>query len=571
MNYFDNALSKIAENKKSHFRLFLPALILLTAVMMLSYYPLFPGHDFFFHFHRLEALIYSLKTTFPYYVDTEALLGYGYFTKAFYCDILLVPFAIIGIFTDALTAYQSMIFTITVLCGIFTYQLVNVVFKNSFAAVVSGILYTFCIYRLLDMYHRSAIGETISFTFVPIVLLGLYYIIRDDYGKWYVFTIGMTLMIFTHVIATVLMSITAGIILLLSAKRLIREPKRILWLAIASIVALILTSYYLWPLLEQIDSQEFYYQTRNITSNNENEGFYPHWIIWGMFSGIIHPSQIFIPGTGLLLTAVIALRVFIKGKSTELRLADYAVILGLIYIFAISRMFPWGVFPLNKLNFIQFPWRFLEFSSILFAIAGGYYLSQLVFSLRRGTAILAMVVFAVVLVMVSDGRAYNKIRNGRSLYEKRESARWDNFHLGGIEYIPDNTPNVDYLVARGKRIDCLHDSTKISYPAPAVKSVRKHVTEFDVSTSEKETLVLPLLYYKGYKASLNGSETTVRSSSDGLVEIDVPQSGTVKVWYGGTLVQKVSFYISLVSLLILGIYIIYIRKKNRKKEKDYGL
>ncbi len=93
--------------------------------------------------------------------------------KCFYSDFILVPFAIIAIFSDTTTAFQILIITMTILCGIFTYMTVNKISGSAFTATISAILYTFCLYRLLDVYHRFAFGEAISFTFIPIVFWGI--------------------------------------------------------------------------------------------------------------------------------------------------------------------------------------------------------------------------------------------------------------------------------------------------------------------------------------------------------------------------------------------------------------
>lgn len=567
MKYISRVIGNIAACKKSHFWLFLSVLIMLTLIMMRSYYPLYAGMDFHFHFHRLQALMFSISDgTFPSYIDYTVLDGYGYFTKAFYSDFILIPFAIIGLFTNAVTAYQSLIFTVTILCGIFTYKTVNTIYKNSYAAAISSILYTFAIYRLLDIYHRAALGEAISFTFVPIVILGLYYIVNDNYKKWYVLTIGFSLMIFTHVISSVLMFVTVLIILIISHKQLIKEPKRIFYLIISGFATILITAYYVFPMLEQMYSDSFYYETRNLTGLAQNSTMELHWMVWGLFSGIIQPAQIFVPGTGLLLTCAIALRIFVQGNSKELRMVDMGVIIGLCYILATTVLFPWSVFPFNKLNFIQLPWRLYEFSSFFFAVAGGYYLSKIIKSPTRAFAALCMIIVATILVMVSDGRAYKEIRSGNNILEK---PTYENgYHLGGFEYIPDKVPSVEYIQKRGNIVNKLNDSTKIIFTDKLSNPSLGHVTQFDVIASEKEILELPLLYYKGYVAYLNGKNIGVKQSVNGLVEIDVLKSGSIKVFYKGTNIQKWSLYISIASIIFIFIYYLYFNGLFNRKNKE---
>lgn len=558
MTIIRQLIHRAAYNTKIHFGIFATVLIVLTLIMTLSYYPLCPGQDFHFHFQRFNALIQSFSDrTFPYYIDSGALAGYGYFTKAFYSDFVLIPFALIGYFTNDVTGYLSMIFTMTILCGIFTYHTINVIYKSSYAAAIGSILYTFAIYRLLDLYHRAALGEALSFTFVPIVILGLYYIIKGDYRKWYVLAIGFSLMVLTHIISTVLMAVTSAIILIIYYKPLFRQPKRIFWLMVAAIASAFLSAYYLFPIIEQMASDTFYYQTRRIMSLAQDSKMEFHWIIWGLFSGIIHPKQIFVVGTGLLLTCAVALRLFVWQKSPLIKSADIGVIIGLFYIFASSVFFPWSVFPFRLLNFIQLPWRLYEFSSFFFAMAGGYYLSVILKnSPVRAFVAGGLIVLVTVFIISSDAQLYKDVRCNGDIME--EAAIGNDYHLGGYEYISDKVPSVPYLHERGDTVEYSNPGTSVLY-----NNADKLFT-LNVALDSADTLTLPLLYYKGYVYGFVDGKQQVHNavqSSDGLVQIPVNYSGTIYVYYKGTLTQKIGFYVSLISVLAFCVYIFMQRKR----------
>lgn len=553
-----NLLDKIAANKKSHFWLFFIVLVLLTLIMMYFYQPLCPGQDFFFHYRRLQALMDGLKTSpFLIYIDYNAIDRYGYLTKAFYPDFVLIPFAFIGNITSLEFAWQTILFVMTVLCGVFTYKTVNIIYKNTFAASIAALLYTFALYRLLDMYHRAALGEMLSFTFIPLVFLGLYYILKADYRKWYVLTIGFSLMIFTHLISSVLMLVTIVIFLLIYYKSLVREPKRFLYLLIAGIATLIVTAYYIYPMLEQMSADTFYYQSRHLMAKTEDSALPIHWIIWGMFSGILIPEQAFLPGVGLLLTCGIALRLFVYGKSQQLRSIDICVVVGLCYIVAASPLFPWSIFPFSLLNFIQMAWRLFEFSSFFFAIAAGYYLSQLLKTNKRVVFGGILVVLATILVLANDAEMYKKYRCGRPI---TQSASFDNdYHLGGLEYIPSAVPSIEYIHQRGDSIARKYSSTVISGYTQS-----KGVTAFDIIAQNDETLELPLIFYKGYTARLNGEDIQPSVSENGLVQLSVRDRGHIEIYYGGTMMQRISYFISLFSIIALCFYIAVSYRKNKR-------
>lgn len=567
MKIIDRISDKIAENNKYQYLLFLGVLVCLASLMVYFYSPLQPGHDFFFHFRRFEVLIGAIRNgSFPIYIDSDAIEGYGYLTKAFYPDLILAPFAWLGTYTNSSFAYQSMIWTMTILCGRYTYKAINVVYKNSFAAFTGAILYTFAFYRLLDLYQRAALGEALSFTFLPLILLGMYSIIKGDCKNWYNLALGFSMLIFTHVISSALAAVICFIVALCYNKTLRKEPKRFLYILLSAAITIIITAYYLFPFIEQLLSGSFYYQTHKIIGFYDS-GFKLNWIIWGLFGGIVQPRQIMTPGTGMLLTLVICTRLFIREKSGLLKSADIMVIVGLAFILLSTDLLAklWTIYPLKLFDFIQFPWRLYEFSTFFFAIAGGYYLSLLTKSRKRIIVSTGMLCLAIVFTIISDSKLYHSVRSGRSI---NETATFKNqYHLGGCEYIPSKVPSLEFLHKRG------YDSIKLEDYEGKIHnfSRNRQVLSFNIEqTYDREvTAELPLLYYKGYEASLSGKHIPVAESENGLVQISIDRSGRVEVCYIGTYVQRISIYITIFGMLGLIVYIILTRIKQRKKKINY--
>lgn len=553
-----NLSNTFFKTNRFYFILFFILLVFLSVAMIVSYGPLCPGQDFHFHFMRFTALMDALRDgRFPFYIDYKAIDGYGYFTKAFYCDFVLIPFALLGNMTNAEFAYKAMLFVMTLLCGLFTYIAVNKVYKNNIAAYISAILYTFCSYRLLDLYHRAALGEAFSFTFLPLVFLGLYYIIRGDYKKWYVFTIGYSLILFTHVISSVLTAITILIFLIIYNRSLRNDVKRIKYLVISALATLAIVSYYLFPMIEQMLSDTFYYQTRQLMAQAQDSKMALNWIFWGLFSGGVQPRQIFIPGIGLLLTVAVCLRLFVFQKTKELKSVDILVIVGLCYIVAVSSLFPWHIFPFSTLNFIQLPWRLFEFVSFFFAVAGGYYFSKALVTKKRIIAASFLLLVATLFMMVSDGDLYKSTRCLGDINEKPTVA--NSYLLGGLEYIPSSVPSIEYLADRG-------DSVSVSN-ASSIDNLTKvaGVLNLNVVTDKSTDIELPLIYYKGYSAIQSETELTVSCSPKGLASIQTNNSGKITVYYKGTVLQHISFYISIVSVLLLCVYIFREERRSKKK------
>lgn len=560
MERIDRIAERIGANKESHFRIFFVVLLLMSIFMVFIYGPVYehPGYDYYFHLKRFEALITAFREgTFPIYIDYSAALNYGYLSKIFYSDVILIPFALLGLLMEASAAYEVMIFTMTLLCGIFMYKTINTIYKSSFAAFIGGILYTFSIYRLFDVYNRGALGEVFAFTFIPIVFLGLYHIIKGDYKKLYIITIGFSLLIFSHVISTVLTFITVVILLIIYYKPLIKEPKRISYLVLAGIATLLITASYILPLWEQLQSNTFRYESNDWTLPSRAK-LPLNYVLWALLCGFTFPKDITIVGIGIVLTLAIFMRFFIKAKSEKLKSVDIGVLIGIFYIIASSSLFPWGRFPFTLLSFIQYPSRLYLFVTFFFSLAAGYYLSVIFLKSKQRLIAVFVILLLTAGTMIFHSGNY-KYMYDEYIKESNEKPTPGNFfYLNGAEYVPERVSSGYYIQNRGDSIIGMKEGTKID-----TYNRDKNVLSFYVNKMNPDSLELPLFYYKGYYAELDNNEIEIGQSRHGLIQIPVTESGDVKVYYKGTAIQKISWYITIISVFVLCIYIFAVRRKQK--------
>lgn len=546
-------------NKK--FIVFICLLVILTIVMIFSFMPLDkinPGHDILFHYRRINALMESLKLgTFPIYIDYEAFNNYGYGARWFYSDLLLIPFALLANVTSFVFAYKSMWFVMTILCGLLTYKTVNTIYKNSTAAAFASLLYTFSAYRLQDIFERGAVGEALAITFIPIVFWGLYEIIKGDYKKWYIISIGYALLIYTHLLSSVLMFITTIIILCIYYKDLLKQPKRFYYLLLAGIITIILSSYFLLPFIEQMINANFQVSTMMYKAGSElslNETLrsiiYPH---------TIFSKEEFEPYIGVLLIACLFLRFFIKDKSKYIKSIDIGVAIGIIYILLSTALFSWSNYPLKLINFIQFPWRLYEFSTFFFAVAGGYYLSKILKQNKKSIIASIFIVGLIGGLIITNAARYKVIRYYYTAMNTKPVMTMDNYFwfFVSLEYFPENL-TIDIIWKKDQNIDS--NNVKISN----IERTNNKII-CDVVTNETDYIELPLTYYKGYSATLNEQNVVVKESKQGLVEVKINESGKLIVSFTGTFIQKYSIYITLISFALLIIYIYMYNRKRKNK------
>lgn len=374
--------------------------ILLTLLATYLYYPFIRGHDYIFHLNRITELMDAvINGNFPTYMDYKSLQGYGYASKLFYSDLLLIPYAIIGLISDNEFAFQILIFSNTILCSIFSYLAIKKITKNSHTAYLASIIYTFSSYRLIDVYIRSAVGEIFAFTFIPIIVIGMYEILVGNYRKWYILTIGMSSLIYSHLISTILVGICCIIATIACIKVLIKEPVRIKYIFIAALICIILLTYYFVPLLEQLSSNTFYIENEELRMKTVPANM--HAMIWSLIDAfrLKYNVGVMTVSIGLMLVIILPLRIFIKEKNKILKLVDILMIFGIISFFCASYIYPWNVYPFSKLMIIQFPWRWFLITTFLLTIPTAYYLTLLI-NVKSSTTI--CILMTVILLICNS-------------------------------------------------------------------------------------------------------------------------------------------------------------------------
>ena len=311
-------------------------------------------------------------------------------------------------------------------------------------------------------------------------------------------------------------------------------------------------------LQRQMDSNTFYYENEPNITGQTKLGFDK--ILWGFVSGLFYPQDAPFCGVGILLTIAVCLRFFIREKSRYLKIADICMIIGIAYIIIMSSVFPWGQLPFG---FIQFPSRLYLLVSMLFTIAGSYYISVLLkLKKQRLTGYIAIVILTFAIIILNNNY-YTGMQLKAGVYKSElvsEIPSINNgYNLGGLEYLPEKIPSPLYPAERGDNITALNENTIIYGFERKGRSLRFGV----MSSSDK--LELPLIYYKGYKAFMDRQPLTLQESMNGLVEIAVSGNGRVNVFYEWTLVQEISLYISLICIFTLIVYIFVCKRKSRRQ------
>ena len=128
------------------------------------------------------------------------------------------------------------------------YLFVKYLTKNEKTATLSAIIYMLMPYHLNDMYIRNALGEFLSYIFIPLVFLGLHKIFHKENGKWYL-SIGSIGLILTHILMTLLTAFIACVYIFIYFKKL-KDIEILKQLGISILCILGISAFFWMPMLE---------------------------------------------------------------------------------------------------------------------------------------------------------------------------------------------------------------------------------------------------------------------------------------------------------------------------------
>ena len=546
--------------------------LILSSVMIWMGY----GQDIEYHAERIVAIAQEMKIHPGIYrIYTTNSGGYGYASPLFYGDIFMYPAAfLVALGVDIAIAFRLFLASIMLASYLSMYFCVNSVWGRR-TAVLAAYLYAFSPILLADIFIRFAVGEALAFVFLPIVLLGFYRIViepKKPSTDWILLSIGMSGLIFSHIISTVLTVILLILLCIVYVKRIWKNKKSIGYMVAAAVLTVLITAYFTWPMLEQMATTQLFVTDRQTSNLAGNVAPFISLFFGSEYVSLLNVviekvtgiADFFVtswfPGAfGYLIFWILAVRFWKKGMVKNKK-ADHLLGFAVLYL-AIS-MVPF-IQPLLEpfVGFIKIAWRNLTFYILFASLCGAILLVKLKEE-KKWKAYRAGLLLATFGTLVSfGGLAMITIHNGMYPFETLSS-----HSIGAGEYLTAAVDNYDYAKERGDVVVC-EDNDKVTYTFRRCEGYSE--LQFE-NLNGKATFEVPVYMYRGYAVENEetGVSYTPKLSENGLVEFTVDQetSGTVKIYYKGTVIQHVSVWISFVTvamLVILGIW----QKKSEKTEK----
>lgn len=548
-------LKNFIKNKKTISYLIIIIVSIYACLPLLSKYMDISTDDGIQHIYRLIGTFSSLKegNLFPV-IMSEFCNGFGYSWNIFYSPLTAYLPLILKIFTNSfVVCLKLFMFFTMLLSGIYMYKLVFRISKSYKASVISAILYISAPYHLTDIYNRVAIAELATFTFLPIVFIGMYDLFKENKKSYYlaIGAIGLTL---THNVLTLYTAIFCLIYMMINYKKI--NKNIIKTVLINVLVILLCTSFYWIPLLEhylgtiyEVFIPERMYNTNTLIESKLSAVDLLFGIKWGINLYLGLPILL-----GIIFT-------FIYRKKINDNVKPYLAIFlsfGLASSIMTLSIFPFEYLP-SFLRMLQFVWRMLIFASFFLSIVSGITISMFMDKSNKKKALFAIIFVIYLFVVVNSSKQMIKIPFDENHYLEPipVSSRTLKVHAGcaTFEYLPQKAySNLEYIKTRNKNAIIISGEADI-----IIENKNGTKMAFEVNNIKDDVEIeLPYIYYLGYNATLtdeqgNVSKLQIKESDNGFCMIEVKdiEKGTVNVTYEGTTLMKVSYVSTLAGIIVL--------------------
>lgn len=238
--------------EKPNFKIF----FVLTSCTLYLSYPLFIdviyyGQDIYCHIARIEGIKEGLLSgQFPVRIHPQAIFNAGYPSSCFYPELFLYIPAILRLLGVSMplsyNLFLVMINGATIAVSYFSFKHL---FKDQYIGLFGSILYSSSIYRLMHLYTRAALGDSLVFIFLPLLIYGLYEIFFNDSKKWIYFVLACTGVLQSHILNTIIIAVFIVIFCTLSVKRLFVKERLFAFLKACGLLVL-LNLWFLVPFIQ---------------------------------------------------------------------------------------------------------------------------------------------------------------------------------------------------------------------------------------------------------------------------------------------------------------------------------
>lgn len=578
-------IENIRKDKVIHYIIIIAA-SLIAAIPLINL-RIYGTDDGYVHMLRIFGMEQILKEqNFPPFIYSKFANGFGYAINLFYSPIVTYGPLFFRIFGLHYYTCLKLFAYSTILISCFTmYNFLYDVSKKREIAILGAVIYAFIPYRLETIFNRFAIGEFTAYIFFPMLFHGLFNLLKGDGKKHYYIAIAAIGLILTHTISTEYSAIFALLYIVFNFKQL-KNKSVIRKIAINVIFILAITTFFTVPLMEHkiLGNYVIFNSTsmKSLPSDVQNSTIK----ISQLFKDIGEVNGVsFKIGIPLIILTLLGIVSYKKvDKNIRSEYITFTVI-AMISLAMVTKLFPWIIMP-KILTTLQFAWRmqaFFEFALSIICAINLYYFIDIICKkssknskdtkvhTKTENLYNMLLLFAIIVIITSMMKIdynYSYEKEKFLTDEEYETKINEKNSIWSInrEYLPEKVDvkklGKSYLDYRENRVYVLDGNATI------INEKKEDLQlEFDIENYKANTILeLPYIYYLGYTVTTEQNEKIqVFESDNGMLAIKLDEnieSAHITVKYTGTIIEKVSYLISAISIITFIGYVIYSKKQD---------
>jgi hypothetical protein len=520
------------KNKPLHPRI-LTSIAALLPIVSLFQKGVHQSGDFAINIEKSIDLWHSLSNgIFPvaWASILNATFGYPLFIFTY-----PLPYYSIAIFhalgLSFISSEKLVISIVFFLSGIFMY-LFSRQYSSSRGAGLATVLYLFAPYHLVDMHYRVALGELFAFAFVPLC----FYALKKN-------RLLLSLSIFLLLLSHQALSLVAIPILVVFVIFTTNKLKEILSVLGAIILGILLSSFYILPVL----FESFYTHqptfSQSVTFTKIKDIFIAPWYFGFLYQG---PNGELSFAIGYLHIYVVIMSIYLLFKKqlrSKKRIILLLILIIVLLIFMLTQYssFIWNIIPLLK-NF-QFTYRLLM--PIAFFIS---FLAALVYK-NISQKFFYTLFFITVGLTALNWQTRSMISDINDTYLNNH-APLSTYEAEGLQPAAPKWTDISNLWI--KNVPANHIS--ISLGNGFVKEISRSPIEHEYLIDAKSALAIEenTLYFPGWNLYINGKlhKTFLRNDPQGTIGFYVPPGlHNVILKFEDTPIRKFSKSLTLIGFL----------------------
>ena len=425
-------------------------------------------------------------------------------------------------------------------------SLMSYISSNRIIIYTGVVIYQFNNYHFIDLYSRSAFGESIAYAFIPLVFLGILQIYDAKKTGFLVLGLGMGLLINTHIISFIfgLLIIFISILHRCVKKNMTRHE--LVAFCKAGLVGILVGLYAIYNLLDVYLLNNIVEPFKTIKMLDMNT------MLTTLLNNDIKSENSIGWNLGLPVTILlISLLILAYKAQQDSTWKSWIISAGVIYLF-IFNWWPTESLVDTPLSIIQFYGRLFVIIGLLISIGFVLFLNHHTVSTKR------LVLLNLLIIAFSLSAIY---QNHYNYWTYRQSLNSSNYYTT----LKNRSTFSDYLPAKGSKtnVSVLFDE---NITVPKQKKLTNNSVSFKVKANKNKTVSLPVVMYNGKNYNIWVNNVQTQSLSAKLLRVKLTKgTNTIKLTSTNNK-NELLLIVSVGSFIGFSSYLFF---RNRKNKRQY--